>query len=355
MADFAATHPVYLGLESHQPYSDRGDQFGMTSEQRNRLRRRIPLLTYLEQQGWKPAAYSEGAEVCGRCPLHFDSRSSFYVNRQKDVFYCHGCGAGGDVIRLAQLLHGLDFRTALARLNADVDEDGRQLWRDACEFYQEQLHWNEEAQAYLQRRGIWVEGILERMGVGYAPGGCLRAHLEERGYSREAIVASGLSDGWGRDRLWRAITFPIEETANVYSRHIDPCSGRHRFLARSKGGLYGWRQARRWEKVIVVEGLFDLASLWQAGFDNSVALLGSQWNGQQQRQLREGQLRTLYLCLDEDANGSGQRAAHCWRHRLSEGGLRVVQVKLPAGYDPNRFFAEGGTAADFRQLLEQAG
>ena len=83
------------------PYSDPGDQFGMTSEQRNHLRRRIPLLTYLEKQGWKPSAYSEADEVCGRCPLHFDSSPSFYVNRHRDVFFCHGCGQGGDVIRLA--------------------------------------------------------------------------------------------------------------------------------------------------------------------------------------------------------------------------------------------------------------
>ena len=53
----------------------------MTSEQRSRLRRRIPLLLYLEQQGWKPKAYSESDEVCGLCPLHRDSRPSFNVNR----------------------------------------------------------------------------------------------------------------------------------------------------------------------------------------------------------------------------------------------------------------------------------
>ena len=85
----------------------------MTPEQRDRLRRRIPLLTYLEKQGWKPAAYSQSDEVCGRCPLHRESRPSFYVNRRKDVFYCHGCGQGGDVIRLAQLMHGLDFPNTL--------------------------------------------------------------------------------------------------------------------------------------------------------------------------------------------------------------------------------------------------
>ena len=328
----------------------------MTSQQRYRLRRRIPLLTYLEQQGWKPTAYSESDEVCGLCPLHRDSRPSFYVNRRKDVFYCHGCGRGGDVIRLAELMHGLDFRTALATLGTeDNGEDEQRLWSDACDFYQHQLRYNTDAQCYLRRRGIEAPAVIGRMRIGYAPGGCLRAYLEDLGYSRRAIGASGLTDAQGRDRLWRAITFPIEETTGMYGRHTDPAAGRHRFLARPKGGLYGWHHARCCQTVIVVEGLFDLASLWQAGFCNAVALLGSHFNGQQQAQLRDGRRRTVYLCLDDDANGSGQRAARLWCQRLRQTGLRLLPVPLPDGYDPNRFFAEGGSAAQFSRYLEQAG
>lgn len=327
----------------------------MTSEQRNRLRRRIPLLTYLEQQGWKPSAYSESDEVYGLCPLHRDSRPSFYVNRRKDVFYCHGCGQGGDVIRLAQLLQGEDFAAALATLSRKEDGSGKRLWSDACDFYQHQLRCSLDAQCYLRRRGIEDQEIVDRMGIGYAPGGCLRGYLEDLGYWRDAIVRSGLIDAQGRDRLWRAITFPIAETASLYGRHIAPCAGRHRFLARPKGGLYGWTEARCCQRLIVVEGLFDLASLWQAGFPNAVALLGSHFNRQQQAQLCDGRRRTVYLCLDEDANGSGQRAARWWSQRLRQSGLRLLPVQLPQGYDPNRFFAEGGRAAEFSRYLEQAG
>jgi DNA primase len=341
-------------LESGEPYSDPGDQLGMTSEQRDHLRRRIPLLTYLEQQGWKPAAYSESDEVCGPCPLHPDSRPSFYVNRRKDVFYCHGCGQGGDVIRLAQLMQGLDFGGALAILAPPEGTDRRRLWSDACDFYRLQLRSNLEAQAYLHSRGIAVAGIVDRLGIGYAPGGCLRGYLEDLGYCREAIASSGLTDTLGRDRLWRAITFPIEETANIYGRHIDPTASRHRFLARPKGGLYGWKQASNCQTVIVVEGLFDLASLWQAGFTNTVALLGSHFHAQQQAQLGDGRPRTVYLCLDDDGNGSGQRATRLWRRRLSQTGLRLAPVRLPSGYDPNRFFAEGGSAAEFSSFLAAA-
>jgi len=328
----------------------------MTSEQRYRLRRRIPLLSYLKQQGWKPAAYSESDEVCGLCPLHRDSRPSFYVNRRKDVFYCHGCGQGGDVIRLAQLLHGLSFRAALATLDDGQEQAGaKRLWSDACEFYRHQLRYSLEAQLYLRSRGIEDPEIVKRMGIGYAPGGCLRAYLNDLGYPRAGMAASGLIDAQGRDRLWRAIAFPIAETASMYGRHTDPADGRHRFLARPKGGLYGWDRAKCCETVIVVEGLFDLASLWQAGFTNAVALLGSHFNPRQRAQLCDGRERTVYLCLDADENGSGPRAARWWSQRLEQSGLRLLPVELPVGYDPNRFFAEGGSAAQFSRYLEEAG
>ena len=336
----------------------------MTSAQRSRLRRRIPLLSYLEQHGWKPAAYSESDEVCGVCPLHHDSRPSFYVNRRKDVFYCHGCGQGGDVIRLAELLHGIDFRTALDTLSRPLGREETHIWSDACDFYQHQLRHNTEAQRYLLRRGIEDPAVIERMRIGYAPGGCLRAYLEDLGYCRQAIVASGLTDAQGRDRLWGTITFPIEETASLYGRHLDPLAGRHRFLARPKGGLYGWNRVKSCPAVIVVEGLFDLASLWQAGFSHAVALLGCHFNGQQQAQLWDGRPRTVYLCLDADCvgsgqggsgqGGSGQGAARLWCQRLRRSGLRLAPVRLPEGYDPNRFFAEGGGAAEFSRYLEEA-
>lgn len=329
----------------------------MTNQQRTRLRRRVPLLTYLEQQGWKPTAYSESDEVCGRCPLHGDSRPSFYVNRRKDVFYCHGCGQGGDVIRLVELMHGWDFRTALANLGGEEQggASGKRLWNDAGDFYRHQLSYSIDAQTYLHRRGIESPEVVQRMRIGYAPGGCLRAYLQELGYSRAAILSSGLMDAQGRDRLWRAITFPLAETASMYGRHTDPAAGRHRFLARPKGGLYGWELVTGCPTVIVVEGLFDLASLWQAGFTNAVALLGSHFNERQKAQLCDGRERRVYLCLDADENGSGLRAARWWCQRLEQPGLRLLPVQLPGGYDPNRFFAEGGSAARFSRYLEEAG
>ena len=84
------------------------------------LRRRMPLLDYLEQQHWKGRPAGRW-EYVGLCPLHEESQPSFYVNTRKNVFYCHGCGQGGDLIRFVQLSRRLSFRQSLACLDQQTD------------------------------------------------------------------------------------------------------------------------------------------------------------------------------------------------------------------------------------------
>src|ERR1700688_2611676 len=127
----------------------------------------------------------------------------------------------------------------------------------------------------------------------------------------------------------------------------------HRFLPGAKGGLYSWEQVCRYPEVILVEGLFDYAVLWQAGFHNVTSALGTQLNAYQFRQLCDG-MRTIYLAFDADANGSGQRAALALSERLSRQGIAALRVSWPDGYDPNSFFIQGGDARQFESLLEAA-
>ena len=127
----------------------------------------------------------------------------------------------------------------------------------------------------------------------------------------------------------------------------------HRFLPGAKGGLYSWEQVRQYPEVILVEGLFDYAVLWQAGFHNVTCSMGNHLNAHQFRQLCDGP-RTVYLAFDADTNGSGQQAAQSLACRLREQGLNVRRVSLPDGHDPNSFFVEGGDARQFQALLEAA-
>ena len=122
----------------------------MTQEQRESLRQRISLVDYLEQQGWKAARRSGTEELAGLCPLHRETHPSFYVNRRKQVFYCHGCGRGGDLIRFVELLHGWSFPQALAHLGCAPPG----VMEAAYGFYQSQLACFSAARQYLARRGI---------------------------------------------------------------------------------------------------------------------------------------------------------------------------------------------------------
>lgn len=307
----------------------------------------ISLLDYLGQHGWRPVRDNGRGEVAGLCPFHQDTRPSFYVNRRKQVFYCHGCGRGGGLARLVRWLSGPTQPVAHAY--------PEQLMEDTYGFYQRQLLHCGNALAYLAKRGIHDRDVLERMRIGCAPGACLRGYLERLGHPRRALLQRGLIDDRGRDTFFRCLTFPLPEAGNLYGRSLLPgiCC-RHRFLPGIKGGLYGWPRASTLPRVIVIEGLFDLAALWQAGFDHAVAALGSHLNNHQLMQLCDRDDRVIYICFDSDLNGSGQRAAHRLSVQLRHAGAEAVRVELPRGHDPNSFFAAGAAASDFRRLLERA-
>ena len=100
-----------------------------------------------------------------------------------------------------------------------------------------------------------------------------------------------------------------------------------------------------------MEGLFDYAVLWQAGFHNVTCLLGNHPNARQFQQLCDGP-RTVYLAFDSDVNGSGQCAAQNLARRLGAQGVSAFHVLLLDGHDPNSFFAHGGDAQQFVRLLE---
>ena len=331
------------------PYSaDRG-QKSVSRQALDELKQQIPLLDYLQAQDWQPARYLSRGRLLGLCPLHVDHKPSFLVDPLKSLFYCYGCGRGGDVIRFAELYHQVKFPQALALLHQW--HGLAPLLHQAASFYRIQLHRRGEAVAYLRQRGVRSPELIEHMQIGYAPGGCLRSWLTRLGYPLHALRQAGLVTAAGYDAFIHRIVFPLE--GNLYGRSISTSAPPHRFLPGAKGGLYSWQQVRHCREVILVEGLFDYAVLWQAGFHNVTCSMGNHLNAHQYRQLCDGP-RTIYLALDADANGSGQQATQSLACRLTEQGMNVRRVSLPDGLDPNSFFVEDGDARQFQLLLEAA-
>lgn len=189
------------------------------------------------------------------------------------------------------------------------------------------------------------------MRIGYAPGGCLRGWLTQLGYPLLALRRAGLVTAAGYDAYTRRIVFPLE--GNLYGRSLSDSAPPHRFLPGAKGGLYSWAQAQSYPDAILVEGLFDYAVLWEAGFRNVTCSLGTQLNALQLRQLCDGP-RTVYLAFDADGNGSGQQAAQSLSRSLQERGISTRPVSLPEDHDRNSFFVSGGDGNQFRSLLERA-
>jgi len=160
----------------------------------------------------------------------------------------------------------------------------------------------------------------------------------------------------GRDAFCRRVIFPCRQQGqivNLYGRSIGSAFP-HRLLPRSKGGLFAWESVRNCSTVILVEGLFDLAVLWQAGFRNTTCPIGTQLTPAQWTQLADPPGRSVYIAFDQDVNQAGQQASHQLADRLQSSGIRSHLVQLPHGHDPNSYFVAGATAADFAAHLGKA-
>jgi DNA primase len=326
-------------------------------EELEKLKQRLSLLDYLRQQNWVGRPAGHGQEFVGPCPLHPETRPSFYVNARKNLFYCHGCGQGGDLLRFVQLSRQLSFRQSLTYLEQQSapSTNPADVLEQAANFYQQQLGRYPEALRYLEQRGLHDLALIKELRIGYAPGGSLRRHLTAQGYSCDLLQRLGLLNSQGHDAFYRRVVFPCCQggrVINLYGRSIAAAFA-HRFLPGSKGGLYGWEQVQQSPQVILVEGLFDYAVLWQEGFRHVTCSLGTHLNTYQFQQLCD-RPHTIYLTFDVDANGSGRQASLQLAHRLQAQGISTRRVLLPDGHDPNSFFVQGGDAGQFQSLLEAA-
>src|SRR5258708_6179588 len=155
---FADTHHPCLGSGRALPYSANRGKKSVNRQALDELKQQIPLMDYLKAQDWHPARPLSRGRWMGLCPLHDDHRPSFLVDSHQDLFYCYGCGRGGDVIRFAELYHDVKFPQALALLHQWCGVEP--LLHEAARFYCIQLHRHSEAVAYLYPLGIHSPEVI---------------------------------------------------------------------------------------------------------------------------------------------------------------------------------------------------
>lgn len=335
-----------------------------------------------------------GRRHVGLCPFHAEKTPSFSVDEQKQLFYCFGCGAGGDIFKFLMLHEKLEFPEALKLLaekhGIEIPQTGQREaaprgLKDrlleanalAAGYYRAALAHSVDGRAgreYLGKRGI-AQQTIDRLGIGYAPRSWdgLRSHLMGRGYSPAELATSGLvvprADGSGSyDRFRERIIFPIvsaggkvvgfggrtiaapgEQTSEpkYMNSPETPVFSKSDTLY----GLYAAREALKKEGfAILVEGYLDFASLFEAGIENVVASLGTAFT--------EGHARLLARYVDAvvvnfDTDAAGKAAALRSLVPLAARGLKVRVLQLPAGEDPDLFVRRAG-ADGYREALGSA-
>src|SRR4051794_870829 len=172
---FCSTHHPYLGSARLLPYAPARGKKSVSRKVLDELKQQISLLEYLQAQDWQPARALSRGRWMGLCPLHTDHKPSFLVDPNKGLFYCYGCGRGGDVIRFAELYHQVNFPQAVALLRQWCGL--APLMNAVIDFYRIQLQRYNDAVIYLDQSGIHSSEVIEHMRIGYAPGRCLRSWL----------------------------------------------------------------------------------------------------------------------------------------------------------------------------------
>jgi DNA primase len=331
-----------------------------------------------------------GRNYFGLCPFHSEKTPSFSVAPDKQIFYCFGCGAGGDVIKFMMEIEQLTFVEAVRHLadqagialpEADredrPEEDRRTRLRQALELAARLYHHllvntdhGQSARAYLERRGVSMETIREFQ-IGYAPASrqFLLSFLKRRGFQEQEMEEAGLitmrENGTGYyDRFRGRVMFPIHDAQGRVigfgGRLLG--EGRPKYLnspetpvfhkGRNLFNLHRARQAmRKDQQAVLFEGYMDVIAAWQAGIRSGVASLGTSLTEEQARVIRRNAEMAI-ICYDAD--DAGQSAADRGLELLHEQGVIVKVARLPQGMDPDDYIRERSAESFRRDVIYSA-
>lgn len=329
----------------------------------------------------------QGSSHFGLCPFHNEKSPSFSVSRSKQMFYCFGCGEGGNVITFVMKYENYSFQEAVKFL-ADragmelpemeytkeqrkrADERSRllEIQKEAATYYYKMLRSGEGKQAwdYLTGRGLSKETIRS-FGLGYSGRGSsgLYRYLKSKGYADTQLLQSGLilqdEKRGPTDRFWNRVMFPIMDVnhrvigfggrvmGDAKPKYLN--SPETKIFDKSRN-LYGLNIARTSRKkgMILCEGYMDVISMHQAGFNNAVASLGTAFTSGHASLVKRYAKEALLLY---DSDEAGVKAALRAIPILNEAGIAAKVVDLKPYKDPDEFIKNRG-ADEFQKRLDHA-
>jgi DNA primase len=328
----------------------------------------------------------KGANLFGLCPFHQEKTPSFSVSADKQMYFCFGCGAGGNVLTFIMQIEHMGFVDAL-KLLADrihyVLPDGENsegaarqaqlrealyaLQKKAARFFYDCLQSpaGREAAAYLDSRQVAVKTRV-KYGLGFAPGGrALLEFLRKEGFAEDLLGQSGLltpdKRGGYYDRFAGRLMFPIFDpqgrVVGFGGRVIEGDGPKYvnssdtPIFDKSRN-LYGIHLARKSKsaELILVEGYMDVISLYQAGFSQAVAALGTAFNQNHARALKKHRDGAVVLF---DSDEAGIKAALRAIPVLVNAGLAIRVTQVENAKDPDEYIKSFGAEA-FARLLALA-
>ena len=329
----------------------------------------------------------KGSSYFGLCPFHNEKSPSFSVSPNKQMYYCFGCGAGGNVFTFIMEYENQTFpeavkiladRAGIALPEAELTEEQKrernkrqlllEINKTAANYFYYLLNGDQGQQAreYLENRRMSKETQIH-FGLGYASkySNDLYLYLKKKGYQDQILKETGLltydEKRGAHDKFWNRVMFPIMDVNN----RVIGFGGRvmgdgtpkylnspETMLFDKSRNLYGLNYARTSRKpyMIICEGYMDVIAMHQAGFTNAVASLGTAFTTQHSVLLKR---YTQEVRLAYDSDGAGQKAALRAIPILKSAGINVRVIHMDPYKDPDEFLKNLGTDA-FQERIDAA-
>ncbi len=329
----------------------------------------------------------KGSTYFGLCPFHNEKTGSFSVSPNKQMYYCFGCGAGGNVFTFLMQYENFTFSEAMQTLadrvgielpqqemtsvqKREADKRARllEINKEAAKYFYSLLRSprGEKAYQYFKKRELSDE-TMQKFGLGYSDqySDDLYRYLKKKGYDDEILKESGLVSidevRGGHDKFWNRAMFPIMD---VHNRVIGfggrvMGDGEPKYLNSPETkifdksrNLYGLNIARstRKSQLLLCEGYMDVIALHQAGFDNAVASLGTALTSGHANLLKR-YTKEVYLTYDSD--GAGVKAALRAIPLLKEVGIITKVINMRPYKDPDEFIKALG-AEEYQKRIDGA-